>query len=50
MGGGGGGGMRREVRLVHLRINIWIGTSGRWNKGGMRDEGRDEMGPPADQY
>ena len=48
--GGGGGGMGSEVSLVHLRINIWIGTCGRWNKGGMRGEGRDEMGPPADQY
>ena len=49
-GGGGGGGMGSEVSVVHLRINIWIGTWGRWNKGGMRGEGRDEMGPPADQY
>ena len=42
--------MGSEVSLVHLRISIWIETSGRWNKGGMRGEGRDEMGPPADQY
>ena len=44
------GEMGSEVSLVHLLTNIWIGTRGRWNKGGMRGEGRDEMGPPADEY
>ena len=29
-----------EISLVHLWINIWIGTWGRWNKWGMRGEMR----------
>ena len=48
-GGGGGGGS--EVSLVHLRMAIFgSGHEVAGTKKGMRGEGRDEMGPPADQY